>query len=147
MGRNISCQGSQMYCFKYNKLWSFHVGAKMLLNNKANWRKHMEIVKKKKKQKKTKRILRERITDLNVQCCGNATLDSACMSHRLNSSLHFFEHVTYLFICSPAGSAPSFLCFLPASTNTSQYKGVLAFGVLLIIHDALESPCPFQTLF
>lgn len=42
---------------------------------------------------------------------GNATLDIACMSHRLNNSLHFFQHVTYLFICQPASPAPTFLCF------------------------------------
>ncbi len=55
---------------------------------------------------------------------------------------------SYLFIYLLASQLCTLiLVLLPASTNTSQYKGVLAFGVSLIIHDALESSCPLQTLF
>ena len=70
------------------------------------------------------------------------------MSHRLNNSFHFFQHVTYLFICSPVRPCTHTLVLIPAQTNTTVYKRMLeCFGVLLLIHDAPESSCPFQTLF
>lgn len=71
------------------------------------------------------------------------------MSHRLNDSLHFFYMLLlYLFIyLLTSRPCTHTLALLPASTNTTQYKGTLAFGELLLIHDALESSCPFQTLF
>lgn len=66
-----------------------------LLNNKVNLGKETQNL-----QERTKRVLKERITDLNVQRCGSATLYSACMSQRLNSSLHFLNMLfIYLFAC------------------------------------------------
>ena len=95
-----------VFILKYSALRCFWFMRQALLNNKVNPGKETQNL-----QERTKRVLRERITDLNVQHYGSATLYSACMSHRLNSSLHFLNMLLiYLFICLLAGPAPSSSC-------------------------------------
>lgn len=109
--------------------------------------------KKKEKEKRRKKPrcgpeLREQQQQLhlNVQRCDNVAPDTGACHTDFTRVCTFclfvslFYSLIYLFIYLLVP-----LPHTPACASVD--KGTLAFGVWLFIHEALESSCPFQTLF